>query len=327
MEKKLEELILHPPPPTSRPVGAHLGRITYLPAAAQKYRDFILRAWPKNLDLRGLRLALDTANGAACETAPELLRELGAELFLFHHEPNGININMDCGSTHPQFIQRETKLCQAQAGFAFDGDADRLICCDEHGAVVDGDEIMAILTLDFLQAGTLPQKTLVATTQSNLGLDECVEKAGGRVIRTEVGDRHVLAAMLEQNLAFGGEQSGHIIFRDILPTSDGLLTALQILRIIKQTGQPLSVLRQCLRRYPQVQINLLVREKRPLAEMPKVQAVLQSAKEVLGAHGRINFRYSGTENKARLLLEGSNEPQLHALGAQIADALKLELGS
>jgi phosphoglucosamine mutase len=289
-----------------------------------KYQELILKAWPPQLQLRGTRIALDTANGSASETAPQLLARLGAELFVFHHEPNGININQDCGSTHPQFIQRHTRTSGAQVGFAFDGDADRLICCDETGSIVDGDEIMAILALDLIRAGKLPKNTLAATTQSNLGLDECLAQAGGHVVRTEVGDRHVLAALLEQGLSLGGEQSGHIILREFMPTSDGLLTALQILRIMRQSGQPLSALRQCLKKSPQVQINLGVREKKPLREMPAVETTLHQARATLGARGRINFRYSGTEAKVRILLEGPDEPQLHQLGAQIAEAVRRE---
>jgi phosphoglucosamine mutase len=325
-ESEIEALILQPEDPACRPTGAGLGRITGIEDAAQKYRELITRHWPRGLDLRGTRLALDTANGAAYETAPAVLRALGAEVFPFHHEPNGININLDCGSTHPHIIQRETQLTQAQLGIALDGDADRIACCDELGQIVDGDEIMAILALDLMRRGELAQNTLVATTQSNLGLDECLKAAGGQVLRTEVGDRYVLAAMLERGLNFGGEQSGHVIFRDYMTTSDGLLTALQLLRIMREQNQPLSQLRTCLKKYPQVLRNIPVREKRPLAEMPSVHGLTQAAEQELGGRGRIQFRYSGTEKKARILVEGPDQAQAERLADQVAEALRGELG-
>ena len=212
---------------------------------------------------------VDVANGAAYKSTPCILRELGAEVTVAHNEPNGTNINMQCGSTFPQEIQRVVKQSGADVGITHDGDADRVLLCDEKGEIVDGDEILAIASVDLLRAGRLEQNTLVATVMSNFGLDETLTSAGGKVFRTKVGDRYVIEEMVQRNLNLGGEQSGHIIFRDFTTTGDGIISALQILRIMHETGQSLSKLKQCLKKYPQAQRNLKVREKPPIEEFAR----------------------------------------------------------
>ena len=220
--------------------------------------------------LEKVRIAVDVANGAGYKSTPCVLRELGAEVIVAHNQPNGTNINAGCGSTHPEEIQRIVRKSSANIGIANDGDADRVLLCDENGELVDGDEILAIASVDLLARGQLAQNTLVATVMSNFGLDETLAAHGGKVIRTKVGDRYVIEEMVRRDLNLGGEQSGHLIFRDFTTTGDGIISALQILRIMQATGKPLSELKKCLTKYPQAQRNLVVREKRPLEELPQI---------------------------------------------------------
>src|SRR5207237_3204960 len=203
-------------------------------------------------------VAVDAANGAAYKSTPCIVRELGAEVTVAHNEPNGTNINAQCGSIFPEEIQRLVKENGADVGITHDGDADRVLLCDENGEIVDGDEILAIASVDLLRAGRLEQNTVVATVMSNFGLDEALAANGGKVVRTKVGDRYVLEEMMQQKLNLGGEQSGHVIFRDFTTTGDGIITALQVLRIMHKSGQPLSKLKKCLKKYPQAQRNLVV---------------------------------------------------------------------
>ena len=217
--------------------------------------EYAKQSFPRGLTLENMRIAVDAGNGAAYKSTPCILRELGADAIVAHNTPNGRNINRDCGSTYPDEIQRIVKETKAQVGISHDGDADRVLLCDENGEVVDGDEIMAIAALDFLRHDRLSGKTLVATVMSNFGLDETLKDAKGQVLRTKVGDRYVIEAMMKQDLNVGGEQSGHMIFRDFSTTGDGIVSALQILRIMVETGKPLSELKKCLKKYPQAQMR------------------------------------------------------------------------
>jgi phosphoglucosamine mutase len=244
-----------------------------------------------------------------------------------HNAPNGTNINRGCGSTHPEEIQRIVKETGVQIGITHDGDADRVLLCDENGEIVDGDEILAIAATDFLQNGRLKQNTLVATVMSNFGLDETLGKAGGKVLRTKVGDRYVLEEMLKQDLNVGGEQSGHMIFRDFSTTGDGIVCALQILRIMRSTGKPLSELKRCLKKYPQAQRNLRVKEKPPLEKLPDVMKLVNETEQQLHGQGRVLLRYSGTEPKIRLLIEGRELSQIDQQANRIADALQNAIGA
>jgi phosphoglucosamine mutase len=267
------------------------------------------------------------ANGAAYKSTPCILRELGAHVTVAHNEPDGTNINAECGSTHPREIQRLVKESGADVGITHDGDADRVLLCDETGEIVDGDEILAIAAIDLLRTERLEQNTLVATVMSNFGLDETLSAAGGKIIRTKVGDRYVIEEMLQKELNLGGEQSGHIIFRDFSTTGDGIVSALQILRIMHETGEPLSKLKTCLKKYPQAQRNLKVKSKPPIEELKEVIRLRDEVERELAGKGRVLLRYSGTEPKIRLLIEGREFDQIDRHANRIADAIQHAIGA
>jgi len=306
---------------------AEQGRNSPAADAVSRYVAHALRSLPGGFRLDGMKIAVDCAHGAASEATPRALRELGAEELVFHSSPDGNNINAECGSTVPAEISRLTKETGAQVGLSHDGDADRLLLCDETGDPLDGDELLAIAGLDLLQRGELPQKTIVATVMSNLGLDEVLENAGGRVVRTRVGDRYVLEAMRAGGFILGGEQSGHMIFLRHGTTGDGLVSALQILRIVRESGRTLGELRKALRKYPQAQRNLAVRSKPPLEELPLVQAAIREAESALAPRGRVLVRYSGTEPKVRVLLEGRDAVLLEKHADLVAAALRDSIGA
>ena len=289
--------------------------------------EHALRSLPAGFRLDGLKIAVDCANGAAFATTPAALQALGAEVHVFHAAPDGDNINKDCGSTVGGEISRLVKESGAQVGLSHDGDADRLLLCDETGDPLDGDELLAIAGLDLLSRGELPGNTIVATVMSNLGLDELFESRGGKVVRAGVGDRYVLEAMREGGYLLGGEQSGHMIFLRHGTTGDGLVSALQILRVLKETGKPLSELRRALRKYPQSQRAVKVKAKPPMEELPAVQAAIRAAEQSLAPRGRVLVRYSGTEPKARILLEGRDAGILEENADRIAGALTEAIGA
>jgi len=309
LELELEALLLGDILSTLRPASEKTGRVETWPDAAKRYADLAVKTYSRGLDLHNVRVVVDAGHGAAYQTTPLVLRALGADVHTLNVAPDGVNINAGCGSTYPEVIQKATADYGAQIGLAHDGDADRLICCDETGSLLDGDEMLAVIGLDFLRRGILAKKTLVATVMSNLGLDECLAAAGGKVLRAGVGDRYVLEKMLEHDLNVGGEQSGHVILRDYNTTGDGLVTALELLRIMRTTGQPLSQLRQGLQKYPQLLVNLKVRERIPLEELPEIMETVLAVEKELGATGRLLLRYSGTESKIRLLVE-TRDPAL-----------------
>jgi phosphoglucosamine mutase len=245
----------------------------------------------------------------------------------FGNQPDGTNINRDCGSMHPEFLCAKVRELRADVGIAHDGDADRVLLCDESGTLTDGDDIMVMAALEMLEQATLAHDTLVTTVMSNAGLEAAVKKAGGKVIRTDVGDKNVIDEMLKGGFNLGGEQSGHLIFRDFSTTGDGLVAALQILRIMKMRQQPLSKLRQCWTRFPQLVANVKVREKVPFDQLNGVLDLVAQAEKALAAEGgRILLRYSGTEPKARLLVEGADRKALDHWSKQICDSLKKQIG-
>ena len=269
IEEQIEQLVFTGEIDSIRPTANKIGRATRIDDALGRYVEFAKASFPRGMSLEEMRVAVDVANGAAYKSTPCVLRELGADVAVAHNQPNGMNINDDCGSIYPEEIQRIVKKSGADVGITHDGDADRVLLCDEHGDIVDGDEILAIASVDLLSAGRLEQNTVVATVMSNFGLDEALAAHGGKVVRTKVGDRYVIEEMAQQKLNLGGEQSGHVIFRDFTTTGDGIISALQILRIMHKSGQPLSKLKTCLKKYPQAQRNLVVKEKRPLAELAR----------------------------------------------------------
>jgi phosphoglucosamine mutase len=270
---------------------------------------------------------LDCGHGAAYKSSPSVLRELGAEVIVYGSQPDGKNINAGCGSMHPEPMCQKVVEHGAHIGIAHDGDADRVLLCDEKGNLIDGDDIMAIAALEMLAEKTLAKKTLVSTVMSNAGLEAAIKKAGGRMLRTAVGDRNVIDEMLREGFNFGGEQSGHLIFRDYGTTGDGLVAALQILRILKSKGTPLSRLACCWTRFPQLVTNVKVREKKPFAQLDGVNKLVADAEKELSAQGgRLLLRYSGTEPKARLLVEGRHAKSLETWSKKICGAIQKQIG-
>jgi phosphoglucosamine mutase len=328
IESKIENLVFSGEIETIRPTAEAIGKAVRIDDALGRYIEFAKGSFPRGLTLEGLRIVVDAANGAAYKATPCVLRELGAEVIVFGDQPDGENINKDCGSMHPQHLCQIVGEFRADIGIAHDGDADRVLLCDEHGKLIDGDDIMAIASLDMLAQGTLAEKTLVATVMSNAGLDAAITAAGGKVVRTNVGDKNVIDEMLRNGFNFGGEQSGHLIFRDYSTTGDGLVAALQVLRILKAKDTPLSKLAKCWTRFPQLVTNVVVREKKPFAELDAVdKLVAQAEAEVKPAGGRVLLRYSGTEPKARLLIEGPSQPVLDKWTKQICEAIKRQVGA
>lgn len=327
VERRIEALVFGNDRDRYRAAAQDVGKAFRIDDALGRYVEFAKKAFPAGAELEGLTIAVDAANGAAYKSTPCVLRELGAKIHVFNNTPNGLNINLGCGSTHPAEICKYVKETGADVGISHDGDADRVILCDETGDIVDGDEVLAIAGTDCLARGQLRQNTLVATIMSNMGLDECITQWGGRVVRAKVGDRYVIDEMRRHGYNVGGEQSGHIIFADYTTTGDGIISALQVLRTMIETGKPLSELRRVMHRYPQRQINIRVLNRRPLDELPRVQAALKDAEARLGDTGRVLLRYSGTEPKIRLLLESREESGLDALAANISSAIDEDLGT
>ena len=308
------------------PAGDLIGQATRIDDALGRYVVELKHTFPKGMTLDGLKIVVDCANGAAYKTAPAVFHELGADLTRLGVTPNGRNINLNCGSLHPELAGETVVKEGANVGITLDGDADRVILLDEKGHVVDGDAVMALCAADMLNSGQLVKGTLTTTVMSNLGLDFAIKELGGRVVRTRVGDRYVVEMMKKEGYNFGGEQSGHLIFLDHATTGDGTLAALQILSIMLKANKPLSELASAvMERIPQCLISFKVGQKRDLEQLPTVQKAMTTVKERLGAQGRILVRYSGTENKARVLVEGPNQDQINTFAEDIKAALIKDL--
>jgi phosphoglucosamine mutase len=328
IEREIEDLVFTGGIETIRPTADEIGKAVRIDDALGRYIEHAKASFPRGMTLEGLRIVVDCAHGAAYKSTPCVLRELGAEVIAYGNQPDGKNINQDCGSMHPAMMCQKIWEHRADVGIAHDGDADRVLLSDEQGKLVDGDDILAIAGLDLLAQGLLAEKTVVATAMSNAGLDTAIQAAGGNVIRTAVGDKNVIDEMLRNGFNFGGEQSGHMIFRDYSSTGDGLVCALQILRIMRAHGRPLSRLAQCWTRFPQVVTNILVREKRPFEELDGLnQLVNEAESELKSDGGRIFLRYSGTEPKARLLLEARDPALLDKWTRKISDVIKRHVGA
>jgi phosphoglucosamine mutase len=303
------------------------GKATRVEDAAGRYVQFLKNAFPRNRTLDGVRIVVDCAHGAAYQVAPMVFAELGADVIEIGVKPNGRNINDGCGAMHPEGLAEQVKKCKAQVGVALDGDADRLILCDEAGAIFDGDQAMAVLGTRMMADGKLPGNTVVATVMSNLGLERALASKGGKLLRTAVGDRYVVEAMRDKGYTLGGEQSGHLVFLDQSTTGDGVLAALRVLAVMVEEGRPLSDLGRTMTRYPQVLLNFEVAEKRPLEDLPTVKKAIAVAEAAMGAEGRVLVRYSGTERKARVMVEGQDERSIRGHAETIAEALKRALAS
>jgi phosphoglucosamine mutase len=302
-----------------------IGKAVRIDDAVGRYVQFLKQTFPKERTLDGMKVVVDCSNGAAYQVAPQVFAELGAEVIELNVWPDGRNINYDCGALHPEVMAEEVRQSGAALGVALDGDADRLILADEKGNIIDGDQVMAILGTRLLERRQLPQETVVATVMSNLGLERALSAKGGKLLRTAVGDRYVVEAMRERGLSLGGEQSGHIIFLEHATTGDGVVAALRVLDVMVAEGKPLSELARAMTRYPQVLLNFAVAKKRPFEEMPAVQKVIAAVEKDLGADGRVVVRYSGTESKARVMIEGTDEAGIKAQADEIARALQREL--
>jgi phosphoglucosamine mutase len=327
IEYQIESLVFSGEIENIRPTADAIGKAVRIDDALGRYIEYAKTSFPRGMTLEGLRIVVDCAHGAAYKSTPCVLRELGAEVIVFGNQPDGKNINKDCGSMHPKLMCQKIWEHRADLGIAHDGDADRLLLCDEKGELIDGDDIMAITGLDLLAQGKLAKKTLVSTVMSNAGLEAAITAAGGRVVSTGVGDRQVIDEMLRHGYNFGGEQSGHMIYRDYGTTGDGLVAALQVLRIMQARKLPLSKLAQCWTRMPQMITNILVREKRPFDTLDKVgQLVTDAEAELKAQGGRIFLRYSGTEPKARLLIEGRDQAMLQKWTEKIAEAIRKQVG-
>jgi len=327
IEGQIEQLVFSGAIESVQPQAQDIGKAVRIDDALGRYIEFAKAGFPKGLTLEGMRIVVDCAHGAAYKSTPCVLRELGAEIVVTGNQPTGRNINEDCGSMHPETLCQNVVRHGAHLGIAHDGDADRVLLCDETGRLIDGDDIMAIAALEMLAEKTLAGDTLVGTVMSNAGLEAAIREAGGRLLRTAVGDRHVIDEMLRGGYNFGGEQSGHLIFRDYGTTGDGLVAALQILRIMKVRDQPLSRLAQCWTRFPQLVTNVRVREKKPVEQLDGVPRLLAAAEQELSAQGgRLLLRYSGTEPKIRLLVEGRDPAALEKWSKLICDAIKQQIG-
>ncbi|MDI7259508.1 MAG: phosphoglucosamine mutase [Thermodesulfobacteriota bacterium] len=327
MEHRIEEMILSNHLDSLRPTASAVGKAHRIDDAIGRYVVFLKKTFPNDLTLDGLRIALDCANGAAYRVAPMVFEELGAEVIPIGIEPNGENINANCGSLHPEVVTQLVLEKGADIGIALDGDGDRIVFVDRSGKQVDGDHILAICGLQMLSEDRLKKSTLVTTVMSNMGLDRTIRNAGGKVVRTQVGDRYVVEEMVRGDYNLGGEQSGHTVFLDYNTTCDGILTALQLLAIMKRKERPLDELAGVIKPLPQVLYNTEVREKKELSEIPEIDKRVKEIEKILGDSGRLLIRYSGTEPLLRIMVEGEDETKLHAYAQELAELIKKHLGS
>jgi phosphoglucosamine mutase len=302
-----------------------VGKAFRIDDAEGRYIQFLKANFPRAKALDGLKIVVDCNNGASYQVAPEAFRELGAEVFPINVKPNGRNINEGYDALQPKAAAAEVARVGAHVGVQFDGDADRCVMVDEKGQALDGDIIMALVASRQLAAGTLPGKTVVATVMSNLGLERSLAARGGKLLRVGVGDRYVVEAMREHGYTIGGEQSGHLIFLDRHTTGDGVLASLVVLGHMVEEGKPLSEMASVMTRFPQVLLNFDVPRKVPLDELPAVKKAIAAAEAKLGAEGRVNVRFSGTEPKARVMIEGPDEPTIRGLAEEIVAVMKKSL--
>ncbi len=326
MEIRIEELIFSKDIDSLRPIATEVGKAYRIDDAAGRYVVFLKSTFPKELDLAGMKIVLDCANGAAYKVAPAVFEELGAEVIALGVKPNGTNINDGCGSLHPEVISEAVKKHGADIGIALDGDADRVIFVDEFGTEVDGDHILALCATEMLRQKKLRKNTLVATVMSNMGLDIAVKKAGGKVIRTAVGDRYVVEEMLRGGYNLGGEQSGHLIFSDYNTTGDGIQSALQVLAIMRKSEKRLSELAHVMVPLPQVLVNVRVSEKKDIKTIPEAAKLIQKVEKNLKDEGRVLIRYSGTEPLLRIMLEGPDQDQITIWANEIGELVDKKIG-
>jgi phosphoglucosamine mutase len=322
IERRIEALVLDERLLEKRPQGSDIGKAFRLDDATGRYIEYIKSTIPKGVTFEGMRIVVDCANGAAYRTTPLLLRELGADVISMNDNPDGININEKSGSLYVEALQKTVKLHKADIGIAHDGDADRTICCDEKGRIVDGDKVMGMWAVEMKRTGMLRKNTLVSTVMSNLGLEKYLEMNGIKLLRTKVGDRFVVERMLDGGYNLGGEQSGHIIFLDNNTTGDGPLTAIQILYLMKRRNVSLSKLAQDIKLYPQILTNVKVEHRHDINTIPEIVDAIKAAERRLSGKGRVLVRASGTEQKVRVMIEGEDLKLITKLGKNISKVVK-----
>jgi phosphoglucosamine mutase len=326
LEARIEQLIISDEIKHLRPTADAIGKAYRIGDAEGRYIEFVKRSLPRDLDLQGIKLVVDCANGAAYKVAPAVLRELGADIEVIANTPDGMNINDHCGAVHPERLQEAVRRNGAHIGIALDGDADRAIFVCEQGKIVDGDHVMAALGLDLHGQGRLAAQTVVGTVMSNFGLELAMRKAGIQLMRTPVGDRYLMERMLADGYNFGGEQSGHFIFLDHNTTGDGLISALQILSLMKRTGKPLSELAKAMIAVPQILLNVKVKHKPDLNQIPDIQQAIKTAEATLNGSGRVLVRYSGTEALLRIMVEGERDSTIREVADHLADIVRARIG-
>ena len=327
-EAQIEQLMRDNHMDSFAPTGDRIGYAQRIDDAKGRYVVFIKQTLPRELTLDGLRIVVDAAHGAAYSVAPTVFSELGAEVIAIGCSPDGKNINANCGALHPEAVQAKVREHHAHIGIALDGDADRVILVDDAGNLVDGDAIMALYGTEQIKAGKLPCNTVVATVMSNLGLERALQAVGGKLVRTAVGDRYVVEEMLKSGYGFGGEQSGHLIFLDHASTGDGLVAALQVLVIMLRRQRPLSELvSQCLNRVPQVLKNVSLPSRKPVEQMPLLTRGIDGVQRQLGDDGRVLVRWSGTEPKLRVMIEGPKEDLIHRFADELIELAKRDIPS
>ena len=325
LENKIEDLVFSHSFGSFSPDAGEIGKAFRIDDAAGRYIMFLKYTFPKHLTLEGLKIVLDCANGAAYKVGPAVFEELGAEVIPLGIHPDGENINLKCGSLYPKNIGDAVKQNQAHIGIALDGDGDRVIFVDEYGNEVDGDQILAICAKEMINNNVLNKNTLVATIMSNIGLERAVESFGGRLIKTQVGDRYVVEELRRGGYNLGGEKSGHLVFLDYNTTCDGILTALQILTVMLKNEKPLSELSQVMQIFPQILISVPVTKQKDIAQIPVISQQIQKAENKLKGKGRVVVRPSGTESKIRVMVEGEDEGEIKLIAEELADVIKHNL--
>ena len=326
LEAQIESLIQSDEISQIRPTGDLVGKAYRLDDVHYRYLVFLKSLFSKDLDLIGMKIALDCANGAAYKTAPLVFEELGAEVFKTGITPNGLNINSHCGALHPENIAFNVMKYGADIGISLDGDGDRCILADENGEIIDGDQIIGLCALAMKEEGSLDHMTVVTTPMSNMGLETTLAENGITMLRAKVGDRHVVEAMRKGDFKLGGEQSGHVIFLDAATTGDGIVAALKVLEIMKRTGKKLSELKKKIKLFPQVREDVRVSRKDPLEKIPDIKKAMETAEKALHGKGRVFVRYSGTESLARVMLEGENLTVITEHAKNIANQIQKHLG-
>jgi phosphoglucosamine mutase len=326
-EHEIEQFVAREGPPDAPVAPSALGKTDRLADAAERYKAFVKGTLPRGLTLAGLRVVIDAAHGAAYRVAPEVFEALGAEVVAVGVTPDGENINRGCGAVHPEQLRQTVVTQRAQLGVALDGDADRVILVDERGDVVDGDEALAMVAAEMLAHGTLKHATVVATVMSNIGLEVALRERGASLVRVQVGDRYVVEAMRGNGCNLGGEQSGHLIFLDHSTTGDGIIAGLRVARLMIERRRPLSELKRVMTKFPQVLVNVPVKQRRDLSTIAPLQECVARITAALHDRGRVVIRFSGTEPLVRVMVEGEHGDRVSAYAEEIAAVIRAQLGT